>query len=75
LRAFDLADVSWPFFCWFEEGRKSDRGEDADDQDDDQELDEREALLLLGALAQLGEHWGCPSLTGCWWCGLHSPDP
>jgi hypothetical protein len=29
-----------------EERRDGDRGQDADDQDDDQQLDEREALLL-----------------------------
>ena len=44
-----------------EERGKGDRGEDADDQDDDQELDEREALLVLGALAKLVEHVGEPS--------------
>jgi hypothetical protein len=39
-----------------EERGKGDRGEDADDQDDDQELDQGEALLVLGALAKLMEH-------------------
>jgi hypothetical protein len=39
-----------------EEARQSDRGEDADDQDDDQKLDEREALLVLGAGADLVQH-------------------
>ena len=38
-----------------QERGQSDSGEDADDQDDDQELDEREALLVV---AQLMEHWG-----------------
>src|SRR5262245_32430448 len=44
-----------------EEGGESDRGEDADDQDDDQELDKGEALLALGALAELVQHVGGPS--------------
>src|SRR5437764_2495361 len=39
-----------------EEGRQSDGGENADDQDDDQELDQGEALLVSSALAQLAEH-------------------
>ena len=44
-----------------EEGRQSDGGEDADDQNDDQELDEGETLLVLAALTQLVEHVGEPS--------------
>src|SRR4051794_21560341 len=44
-----------------QEGRQSDGGKDADDQNDDQELDEREALLLVDALAELPQH-GEPSL-------------
>ena len=39
-----------------EEGGQGDRGEDADDQNDDQELDEGEALLVLMRDAQLVEH-------------------
>ena len=39
-----------------EESGKGDRGKNADDQNDDQELDEREALLVLSARAQLVEH-------------------
>src|SRR5437588_3292737 len=34
-----------------------DRGKDADDQNDDQELDQREASLFLGAMAKLPQHW------------------
>ena len=34
-----------------EEGGQGDRGKDADDQNDDQELDEGEALLVLSALS------------------------
>ena len=41
-----------------EEGGKGDRGEDADDQNDDQELDKGEALFLLGAEAHVAEHVG-----------------
>ena len=44
-----------------EEGRQSDGGEDADDQNDDQELDKGETLLVLSALAELVEHEGEPS--------------
>src|SRR3954453_6637946 len=40
-----------------EEGRQGDRGEDADDQDHDEKLDEREALLLaVDALGKLPQH-------------------
>jgi len=39
-----------------EERRDGDRGQDPDDQDHDQELDEREALLALKALAKGVEH-------------------
>ncbi len=35
-----------------EERRESDRGKNADDQDDDQELDERKALIVLAHVAQ-----------------------
>ena len=41
--------------------RQGDRGEDADDQNDDQELDKGETLLVLSALAELVEHVGEPS--------------
>ena len=48
-----------------EERGKRDRGEDADDQDDDQELDEREALLVLRAEHEACGAWSCiePSLS------------
>src|SRR5205814_615596 len=40
-----------------EEGRQGDRGKNADDQDDDEELDQREAALLgLNSLAELPQH-------------------
>src|SRR4051812_24113778 len=44
-----------------EEGRQSNGGKDADDQNDDQELDKGETLLVLSALAELVEHCGEPS--------------
>src|SRR5205814_3567146 len=39
------------------EGRQGDRGKDADDQNDNEELDQREAALLgLNTLAELPQH-------------------
>src|SRR2546421_611689 len=38
------------------EGRQRDRRQDPDDQNDDEELDQGETLLVLGALAQLLQH-------------------
>src|SRR4051794_20108038 len=53
-----------------EERGQGDRGEDADDQDDDQELDQGETLLALGALAELMKHCGWSLLRDRWACGL-----
>src|SRR5204862_2110981 len=47
-----------------QERRNSDRGKDADDQDDDQELDQGETLLCLGALAELPQHSRASSFGG-----------
>jgi hypothetical protein len=44
-----------------EERGQSDRGEDADDQDDHEQLDQGEALLVARAVAQLVEHEDEPS--------------
>ena len=49
-----------------EEGGQSDRGEDADDQDHDQELDEREALLVLSAVRSLSSILSEHSRKGSW---------
>jgi hypothetical protein len=41
-----LAAVSWARARWPRNARDGDRGQDADDQDDNKQLDEREALLI-----------------------------
>ena len=53
-----------------QEGRQGDRGKDADDQNDDKELHEREAILVVRAIAQLVQHvpskgdlFGCASAS------------
>src|SRR5207253_8288057 len=43
-----------------EEARQRDRGKNADDQDDNEELDKREALLVVRAVAQAVQHWSPP---------------
>src|SRR2546421_12939942 len=43
-----------------EERRQGDRGQDADDQHDDEELDQGETLLVLDALAELVQHVNPP---------------
>src|SRR3954447_2923656 len=60
-----------------EEGRQGDRGENADDQDHNEELDEREALLLaVDPLGKLPQHlhsslepvvWPDTSAAPSWW--------
>ena len=47
-----------------EERRDGDRGKNADDQDHDEELDQGETLLILGATAQLVKHGALLGLIG-----------
>src|SRR4051812_30865417 len=51
-----------------QEGRQGNRGKNADDQDHDEKLDEREALLLaVDPLGKLPQHW-YSSLRRLWSC-------
>ena len=76
LRALDFADASLALSCWPRNERKRDRGEDADDQDDDEQLDERKAALVT---AHAIEHVGLISLDpvglGACLAPIQSPRP
>ena len=57
LRTLDLASEVLTLRPLAEEGRQRDSSQDADDQDDNEQLDEREALLpVVNALAELPQH-------------------
>src|SRR5207244_6980848 len=55
-----------------EERRQRDRSQDADDQHNDEELDQGETLLVLGALTELLQHL---IILGIRWACLLAPDP
>src|SRR6185437_3912251 len=57
--------------------RDGDRHEDGENDHDDQELDEREARLLLGqTILDAVDHWdGAPSTGDGWRIGLRVIDP
>ena len=79
--AADLAPVSWAFARWLSSSGETDRHEDARDQDGDEQLDEREAVVgaqtgaehvprVVGGCAalsfRLGVSAGWPSRAGAW---------